>query len=101
MEQLWRVGWGLSDKTRVLMLALLKEYGWLTTVELEGALGISQQAVSRQLRILRRARVVNSRRKGSWRYYTAGFEISRTLPEGSTTMTTPRGTSTSGSWPGS
>lgn len=81
LEQLWRVGWGLSDRTRILMLSLMKEYGWLTATELEVALGISHQAISLQLGILRRARLVRTERRGRWRYYRAGFEISRILPD--------------------
>lgn len=90
LELLWRVGWGLSDRTRVLMLSLMKEYGWLTTIELEAALGISHQAVSQQLRILRRARLVRSERRGRWRYYRVEFGVSRILPDVPQTSLTPR-----------
>lgn len=81
IEQLWRVGWGLSDHTRVLMLSLMKEYGWLTAIEMEAALGISHQAVSQQIRVLRRARLVRSERRGRWRYYRVDHFISRILPD--------------------
>jgi ArsR family transcriptional regulator len=81
VEKLWKWGWALSDRTRVLMLSLIKEYGWLTATELEAALGISQQAVSQHVRVLRRARLVNSRKKGRWRYYTVDRLVAKILPE--------------------
>jgi biotin operon repressor len=81
VEKLWKWGLALSDRTRVLMLSLIKEYGWLTATELEAALGISQQAVSQHVRVLRRARLINSRKKGRWRYYTIDHQVARILPE--------------------
>lgn len=81
VEQLWRVGWGLSDQNRVLMLSLMKEYGRLTAIELEVALGISHQAVSQHIRVLRRARLVRSEQRGRWRYYRVDHFISRILPD--------------------
>lgn len=82
VEQLWRWSWGLSDRTRVLMLALIKEYGWLTATELEAALGISQQAVSQHLRVLRRARLVNTKKRGRLRRYTVDRHVAGMLPPG-------------------
>jgi ArsR family transcriptional regulator, arsenate/arsenite/antimonite-responsive transcriptional repressor len=58
----------LSDETRLRMVALLT-HGELCVCHLEAALELSQPAVSRQLAVLRHARVVEARRAGSWVYY--------------------------------
>jgi ArsR family transcriptional regulator len=59
----------LGDDTRLRILALLT-HGELCVCHLEEALGLRQSNVSRQLAILRHAGVVNTRRKGTWVYYS-------------------------------
>ena len=58
----------LADETRLRIVALLA-HGDLCVCHVEEALGLSQPAASRQLAVLRNARVVDSRRDGSWVYY--------------------------------
>jgi ArsR family transcriptional regulator, arsenate/arsenite/antimonite-responsive transcriptional repressor len=59
----------LGDETRLRIVALLV-HGELCVCHLENALGISQPNASRQLGILRAAGIVDSRRKGTWVYYS-------------------------------
>lgn len=58
----------LSDKTRlrILMLLLNSE---LCVCEIFAALEMSQPRVSRQLAILKQARLIKDRREGKWIYY--------------------------------
>ncbi len=58
----------LADEGRLRIVALLA-HGELCVCHVEDALGLSQPAASRQLAVLRNARVVDSRRDGSWVYY--------------------------------
>jgi ArsR family transcriptional regulator len=59
----------LGDERRLRMVALLS-HGELCVCHLEKALELSQPDVSRQLGILRAAGIVESRREGSWMYYS-------------------------------
>src|SRR5215204_5531415 len=59
----------LGDETRLRIIALLS-HGELCVCHIEKALELSQPNVSRQLSILRAANVVESRRGGTWVYYS-------------------------------
>jgi ArsR family transcriptional regulator, arsenate/arsenite/antimonite-responsive transcriptional repressor len=59
----------LGDETRLRIVALLS-HGELCVCHIETALELSQPNVSRQLGILRAAGVVDSRREGTWVYYS-------------------------------
>src|SRR5689334_7141935 len=59
----------LGDETRLRIVALLS-HGELCVCHIEKALELSQPNVSRQLAILRAAGVVDTRREGSWIYYS-------------------------------
>lgn len=58
----------LSDPTRVRIIAALLE-GELNVSALVGALGLSQSAVSHQMRTLRQMRIVRSRKEGRQVFY--------------------------------
>lgn len=58
----------LSDKTRFSILALLKDKE-MNVTEIAEALNMEQSAVSHQLTILKRARLVKSRREKRSKYY--------------------------------
>ncbi len=58
----------MSDKTRLSILYLLKENERNVT-EIVEAMNMEQSAVSHQLRILKDARLVRSRRQGKSRIY--------------------------------
>jgi ArsR family transcriptional regulator len=59
----------LSDPTRVRIVSLLRE-AELCVCDLAAALGMSQSAVSHQLRTLRELRLVRWRREGRQIFYT-------------------------------
>jgi len=63
----------LSDPTRVRIVSLLAE-GELCVCDLAAALGMSQSAVSHQLRALRDLRLVRWRRQGRQIFYTLDDE---------------------------
>ncbi len=58
----------LGDETRVRIVALLT-HGELCVCHIESALDLSQPNVSRQMSVLKAARVVAPRRDGNWIYY--------------------------------
>lgn len=59
----------LGDETRLRIVALLS-HGELCVCHIEKALELSQPNVSRQLGILRHSGIVDTRRDGSWMYYS-------------------------------
>lgn len=59
----------LSDPTRLRIMVLLVEKE-LCVCQIEDALRLSQVKVSRHLIVLRHARLVETRRDGSWAYYS-------------------------------
>lgn len=59
----------LADSSRVLMLEALRESGELCVLHLADAVGMSQSAVSHNLRLLRQAGLVARRRDGRLVYY--------------------------------
>lgn len=59
----------LGDETRLRIVALLS-HGELCVCHLEKALDLSQPNASRQLGILKSSGVVDSRRDGTWVYYS-------------------------------
>lgn len=64
---------GLADETRLRILSLLRG-GEVRVHDLVEALPISQSGVSHQLRVLRGARLVRSRRDGRHIYYRLADE---------------------------
>jgi DNA-binding transcriptional ArsR family regulator len=58
-----------ADKTRVRIIAALQQEGELAVNELSGLAGISESAVSHQLKLLRLLRLVASRSEGRVVYY--------------------------------
>lgn len=66
LSQLFRA---LGDETRLRIVALLS-HGELCVCHLETALDLNQPNASRQLGILKSAGIVDSRREGTWVYYS-------------------------------
>lgn len=68
----------LANKTRLEILAVLDD-GECNVYELQACLGIPQSTAANQLRRLREAGLVKSRKKGKWTYYrvadVAVFEL--------------------------
>ena len=71
---------GFADPTRLRLLWLLRS-GEVCVHVLVESLGMSQSAVSHQLRLLRDARLVNARRSGRHVYYRLADEHVRSLLE--------------------
>jgi ArsR family transcriptional regulator len=70
MRDLIKVMKALSDPGRVKMLKLL-QLRTLCVCELQAALGLSQPNISKHLRVLQEAGLVDSRKEGLWvNYYT-------------------------------
>ena len=58
----------IADPTRIRMLKLL-EGGELCVCEIMEVLGLVQSTASKHLNILKTARLVESRKSGTWAYY--------------------------------
>jgi ArsR family transcriptional regulator len=72
----------LSDPTRVRIVSALSA-GELCVCDLAATLGMSQSAISHQLRLLRQLRLVKRRRAGQMAYYTLDDEhVSALFHEG-------------------
>jgi ArsR family transcriptional regulator len=69
VRPLTRLFRALGDETRLRIVALLS-HGELCVCHLEKALDLNQSNASRQLGILKSAGVVDSRREGTWVYYS-------------------------------
>ena len=81
MERLSQICDMLSDKNRLRILKLL-EYKPMCVCELTHVLGIRQPSVSRHLRKLKEANLIDSRQDGLWSEYfinLRGDEYSRIL----------------------
>jgi ArsR family transcriptional regulator len=68
----------LSDPTRVRIISALSA-GELCVCDLATTLGMSQSAISHQLRLLRQLRLVKRRKAGQMAYYTLDDEHVSTL----------------------
>jgi ArsR family transcriptional regulator len=64
----------LSDPTRVRILSVLLEHPELNVGSLVGCLGMSESAVSHQLRGLRQMNIVRARKEGRQVYYSLDDE---------------------------
>ena len=69
VRPLTRLFRALGDETRLRIVALLS-HGELCVCHLESALDLNQSTASRQLGILKSAGIVDSRRDGTWVYYS-------------------------------
>jgi len=58
----------LSDKTRIKLIKMLQARE-LCVCEMQASLGLSQPSVSKQLRVLEEAGLVESRKEGLWVIY--------------------------------
>jgi ArsR family transcriptional regulator len=69
VRPLTRLFRALGDETRLRIVALLS-HGELCVCHLEAALDLNQSTASRHLGILKAAGIVDSRREGTWVYYS-------------------------------
>jgi DNA-binding transcriptional ArsR family regulator len=59
----------IGDPTRIRLMEILNQEGSVTSGGLAARLGMTPQAVSKQLGVLHQAGVVSRRRKGAWVHY--------------------------------
>lgn len=59
----------LSDRNRLLIVAMLARTDDLCACEVQSALGLSHPTVSHHMQVLREAGLVSSRRSGRWVHY--------------------------------
>jgi ArsR family transcriptional regulator, arsenate/arsenite/antimonite-responsive transcriptional repressor len=59
----------LNDETRILILRFLSAHGTLCVCDLQSSLGMIQSRLSRHLKILKEAGMVEVERKGTWAFY--------------------------------
>ena len=69
MKKLTNIIKSLSDETRLRVIKLLEERE-LCVCELIQVLDMSQPRISRHLRVLKNAGLVDDRREGKWVYYS-------------------------------
>jgi len=68
LKQYLKVMKALSDRTRVKLIKMLQARE-LCVCEMQATLGLSQPSVSKQLRVLEEAGLVESRKEGLWMIY--------------------------------
>ena len=59
----------LSDETRIRLMALFAVKGEICVCHLAGALQVPDYQISRHLKVLRAAGMVEARREGTWMHY--------------------------------
>jgi len=70
MDELVVLGKVLSDINRVRIIALLKREKELCVCEICDTLGLSQPLVSRHLKQMRKAELVQTKQNGKWKVYS-------------------------------
>lgn len=65
----------LADKNRLTLLACMKN-GEVCVCDFVEVLGISQPAVSQQLKKLKDAGIILERKEGTWKYYRIAEKLS-------------------------
>jgi DNA-binding transcriptional ArsR family regulator len=71
----------LSDPIRIRLIEALNDRGWSTGSALAAGLPVTQQNVSKHLRVLYRAGIVRRRREGMWTHYKLADFVSIWLIE--------------------
>lgn len=69
MNELIQVMKALRDPNRVKIIKIL-QHGELCVYEIQEALGVSQPTVSKHVKLLEAAGLLNSRKEGLWVYYS-------------------------------
>ncbi len=71
----------LADPNRIRIADVLAKEGELCVCEIQAAIGQAQPLTSHHLNVLRRAHVVEARKKGRWMYYRLNEGISELLAQ--------------------
>lgn len=75
MELLEKQLKALADKNRLTLLSCMKN-GEVCVCDFVEVLGVSQPAVSQQLKKLKEANIITERKDGTWKYYRLTEELS-------------------------
>jgi ArsR family transcriptional regulator len=70
----------LADESRLTAVALLRRSRELCACEIQAALGVTHATVSHHMRILERAEIVSSERRGHWTYYRLRHDAAVEIP---------------------
>jgi ArsR family transcriptional regulator len=88
MKSKIRVLKALGDETRLRIACLLMKSKSLCVCELEDAVKIKQSSISKALKVLKDADVINDERRAQWKYYSLnrnshnpGFRIVKAIIE--------------------
>ena len=81
MEHIANLFKGFADPTRVHILSLLLVKEELCVTEIAEAVGVSQSAISHQLRILKQMHLIKFRREGKNLWYSLADDHVRTILE--------------------
>ncbi|AKH20758.1 metalloregulator ArsR/SmtB family transcription factor [Sedimenticola thiotaurini] len=65
----------VHDQTRLRIIYLLNQYSELCVFDLVEGIDTNQPKVSRHLKVLRSAGIINNRRDGTWIYYRINPEL--------------------------
>ena len=79
MEHIAELFKGFADPTRVHILSLLQKHGELCVNDIAEAVGLSQSAISHQLRILKEMHLIKFRREGKNIWYSLADDHVRTI----------------------
>jgi ArsR family transcriptional regulator len=82
MEELRAIGQAFGDANRLKILGFIQRYGDVCVCEITESLQLSQPLVSRHLRMLKSAGLVQSRKEGKWMIYS----LASPLPEAARSM---------------
>ena len=69
MQEFTRVFKAFADRNRARILKMLEGHE-LCVCQIEAVLGLKQSTVSKHLSVLKRAGLVEARRKGTWVFYS-------------------------------
>ncbi|AJC86176.1 ArsR/SmtB family transcription factor [Campylobacter sp. RM16704] len=69
MNGFLKITGAINDESRVMILAFLQKYGKLCVCDLQSSLNMSQSRLSRHLKILKDAGMLDVDRQGVWAYY--------------------------------
>lgn len=75
MEELRAIGQAFGDTSRLKILGFIQRFGDVCVCEITESLGLSQPLVSRHLRLLKSAGLVQSRKEGRWMIYSLAADM--------------------------
>ena len=68
----------LGDETRLRIACILAASGELCVCEIMAAVNMKQSAISKALRVLKEAEIINDERRAQWMYYSINTKTDQT-----------------------